>query len=144
MLYAVNIRFAHLRRWQGRRPMCRIYEGDLFKIYFTQIVKTYIWVRLIIGFVQYTLKYGTRERGDVCRAFLNSMHLLFDFDVKSHQTGQSAFVSYGMNMHIGMSLWQKFHHDCQTDRCTHACTNTYTHTHTNTSSQTDRCHEHCW
>jgi len=46
MLYAVNIRFAHL----GRRPYALyIYECDLFKIYFTQIVKThdlYNWMRL--------------------------------------------------------------------------------------------------
>ena len=34
MLYAVNIMFAHLG------SMRRIYECDLFKIYFTHIVKT--------------------------------------------------------------------------------------------------------
>jgi len=53
MLYAVNIMFAHLGRWPG--CMRHIYECDLFKIYFTQIVKTrdlytgasYNWMRLI-------------------------------------------------------------------------------------------------
>jgi len=64
MLYAVNIRFAH-RRWQGRRPMRRIYEGDLFKIYFTQIVKTrdlymcatYNWMRPIYAKIRYCISY---------------------------------------------------------------------------------------
>jgi len=61
MLYAVNIRFAHLRRWRGRRPMRHIYEGDLFKIYFTQIIKTrdlyvgatYNWMRPIYAKIRY-------------------------------------------------------------------------------------------
>src|SRR6218665_2665160 len=61
MLYAVNIRFAIFADDRAV-DLCVVYMRATYSKYIlhkSSKPATYIWVRLIIGCVQYTLKYGS-------------------------------------------------------------------------------------
>src|SRR6218665_2605580 len=61
MLYAVNIRFA-ISADDRAVDLCVVYMRATYSKYIlhkSSKPATYIWVRLIIGCVQYTLKYGS-------------------------------------------------------------------------------------